>query len=122
MKRDAPDWVRHYIEAVEQICLEKNLVFELKRSGWINIRKKKKSHSVTLFPWRSGVAILISHPTDAQRFPDYSSLDEIELHDIVPDNKNWFPRNRTIGITFRGDKSCKKQHFVNETIRVLDHL
>ena len=118
-KRDAPNWVRRCMEGAEQTCLEENLLFEMKRSGWVNIRKKKKSHSVTLFPWRTGVAILISHPTNAQRFPDYSRLEKLELHDLVPDNKNWFPRDRTIGITFRYNKSCKKQHFVDEIIKAL---
>jgi len=121
IKRNAPNWVRHYLETVEQTCLKKNLVFESKHSGWVNIRKNK-SHSVTLFPLNDGVAILISHPTDAQRFSDYSRLEELEIHNIVPDNKNWFPRDRTIGITFRGSKSCKKQHFVDEIIKVLDRL
>ena len=121
-KQRAPEWVRSYMKATEQMCQEEQIVFESKHSGWVNIRKNSKSLSATLFPWFNGIVILISHPKKDQKFSGYSSLETLNLSDIIPKNKNWFPRDRTVGLKFEHTETRGEEKFVNKIKDVLKLL
>ena len=121
-KRNAPEWVCRYMAAVESACSKGNSVFVSKKAGWVDVKKGIKGRSVTLFPWEKGVAILISHPPAGRQFPGYFHLEQLGLHEIVPDSRNWFPRDRTIGLAFTTVKEGDEQHFVEEIMKALSRL
>jgi hypothetical protein len=121
IKQNVPNWVFQYMKSVRQTCIDENLIFETKRSGWVNLRKNKKC-SLTLLPWFSGVAILISHPKDPRLFDSFLSLKDLDLHGIVPDKEEWFPSDRTIGITYKNKESCTKEDFVTTIMNTINLL
>ncbi len=123
-KRKAPDWVREYLEAVNDECGKAGLIFESKCSGWINIRRKRDSHSVTLFPWHEGVAILITHPPDPEKAAKagFRSLAQLVVSEEVPKKKQWFPKVRTQGFEMTAPDQLSRDAFVTKTLCAVDTL
>jgi hypothetical protein len=122
-KQGSPEWVCCYVKAVSQMCHSEKFTCLVKKSGWIDIAANKKSRSLTLFPLREGLALLISHPDDSKIFPGYLHLDKLGLQDVVPDRKNWFPRDRTIGVLLKNCEIADKSIFaesIKNLVRYID--
>lgn len=99
-KRNPPAWVRRCLETAWRAFSERPEL-KLKRvpSGWADIKRKSLSYSVTLFPWESGLAVIISHPRKASsEYPSFKRLVDLEADGVVPSNKRHFPRDIALGV------------------------